>query len=354
MSLFATTARLGLIARLVREGFPGVDAELACWKKAAAATLSPELADQALASIRDKRFHCLGGSVFSLYPGVDTPAAIRLIVALQTISDYLDNLCDRAGICDETAFRQLHLAFIDALDPHTPPRDYYGAYPYRGDNGYLGSLVETCRAEIAKLPAYDLVKPSVIRLATLYADLQTYKHLDPAIRHSKMTGWAATHLAAHPGLTAWEFAAASGSTLGIFMLFAAAADRSLTPDAVQDILAAYFPWIAGFHILLDYLIDLDEDRRHGDLNFVAYYRDPAEIYSRLSLFYREALQHTRRLANPLFAETVISGLLAMYLSDPKSDLPVVREVKRGLLDAAGGQTRLLHSLCRLLRTKQIL
>jgi tetraprenyl-beta-curcumene synthase len=46
------------------------------------------------------------------------------VVALQTISDYLDNLCDRRG-SPTGRFRQLHLAMTDALDPAGETHDYY-------------------------------------------------------------------------------------------------------------------------------------------------------------------------------------------------------------------------------------
>ena len=137
---------------------------------------------------------------------------VRLVVALQTISDYLDNLCDRAGVADETAFRQLHLAMTDALDPGRPVSDYYATYPFRDDGGYLKSLVTVCRQEVKKLPAYPLVKTELLRQAALYSELQTYKHLDPKVREEKMLSWINGHLPGYPGIMPWEFAAATGST----------------------------------------------------------------------------------------------------------------------------------------------
>ncbi|HWQ61852.1 MAG TPA: tetraprenyl-beta-curcumene synthase family protein [Negativicutes bacterium] len=347
-SFLNTASGLSLITRFVGHVFPQVDAELTVWRQAAAGA-EPELARQALASIRDKRFHCQGGGIYSLYPGVDTGRFLRLVVALQTISDYLDNLCDRAGIADEDAFRQLHLAITDALDPAGDVHDYYFTYPLKNDGGYLAALVAACREEGARLPAFGLVRPAALKLAALYSELQVYKHLDPAVREEKLAAWGGRHLAAYPGLTLWEFAAACGSTLGIFMLCALAADPDLTADEAETACAVYFPWICGLHILLDYFIDLAEDRAHGDLNFVAYYRDPDEIVARLTHFWRQALEGTGRLAQPAFAATVVHGLLAMYLSDPKSQAPLERRVKSALLGTAGGYVRLLYSLCRLLR-----
>lgn len=353
VSLLEKANSLSLITRFVSQVFPLVDDELARWRRAAAGA-GPELAGQALASIRDKKFHCQGGSIYSLYPGVDTPAFVRLVVALQTISDYLDNLCDRAGVADEAAFRQLHLAITDALDPQGPVNDYYACYPLKDDGGYLAALVAACRQETARLPSYGVVRPLTLRLGALYSELQTYKHLDPAVREGKMAAWGSRHLAKYPGISLWEFAAATGSTLGMFMLCALAANPALTLDEAEAAFAAYFPWVAGLHILLDYFIDLAEDRSHGDLNFVAYYRDKEEIEKRLVHFWQQALTGAARLAEPAFTVTVLNGLMAMYLSDPKTHAPLERQVKATLLAAAGGYARFLHSLCRLLRRQGVL
>lgn len=345
---------LSLLTRFVREVFPLVDKELAYWQTYAQNHGTRELSDQALASIRTKRFHCQGGSVYALYKGVPTGDFVRLVVALQTISDYLDNLCDRAGIADETAFRQLHLAMTDALDPERPLHDYYAAYPYQDDGGYLQALVTACRQEISKLPSYSLVKPEALRQAGLYSELQTYKHLDPAIREDKMLAWITPYLAGYPGITAWEFAAATGSTLGMFMLCAAAYNPSLTAAEAQGIGRAYFPWINGLHILLDYFIDEAEDRQGGDLNFVSYYSGSEETLARLTLFVKQARAQAKSLPEAAFALTVVDGLLAMYLSDPKADAPAPRIIRSSLLHTAGLYPRFMYGLCRLLRKKKIL
>ncbi len=350
-SLAAITSNLILLVRFVRKVFPLVDIELCHWKNYAATHGSRELTEQALASISTKKFHCQGGSVYSLYPGVHTPDFVRLVVALQTISDYLDNLCDRAGIADETAFRQLHLAMTDALDPDRPFSDYYAAYPYKEDGGYLQSLVAACRKEIAKLPSYQLVKAEALRQAGLYSELQTYKHLDPLVRERKMLAWINPHLPYYPGITAWEFAAATGSTLGMFMLCAAAYNPTLAASEAEKIGHAYFPWINGLHILLDYFIDEAEDRQGGDLNFVTYYASREEMQARLTLFVQQARSQASLLPEAAFTRTVVDGLLAMYLSDPKTKPPAQQAIRDSLLVAAGWYPRLMYTMCCYLRKK---
>ena len=338
-----------LISALIRKSFSRVEYELNHWHDYALVHCSQELKEQALASIKHKKFHCQGGAIYSLYPGVDTKSFISLIVALQTISDYLDNLCDRVSVTDETAFRHLHHAMRDALDPDAIPQDYYAFYPLKEDGGYLNELVKTCQQQIKELPSYSIVKADIQKLVLLYSDLQTYKHLAPNIREGKMTDWIQKYRYPYPHIGQWEFAAATGSTLGMFMLCAAASDKHLTPYIVQRIVTAYFPWISGLHILLDYFIDSTEDETNGDLNFVAYYTDETQIISRLSLFIEQAFEQASLLPQPSFHKIVVQGLLAMYLSDPKTNTTKEQTIKKALLKTAGIPTQFLYLLCKLLR-----
>ncbi|WP_285717817.1 tetraprenyl-beta-curcumene synthase family protein [Pelosinus sp. IPA-1] len=353
MNIFSNPfSNLTLIFTFVSKVFPLITKELTHWSNYASSHASSALRTQALASIRDKKFHCQGGSIYSLYPTVDITKFIPLIVSLQTISDYLDNLCDRADIMDEQAFKQLHLAMTDALTPDAPPQDYYAYYPFKEDGGYLKQLVITCQQQIKALPSYELVKSEVQKLACFYSELQTYKHLDPSMREVKMLNWIAHHIIDYPQITPWEFAAATGSTLGIFMLCAAASDRNLHPHTVKVIDSAYFPWISGLHILLDYFIDMGEDEANGDLNFVSYYQNSSQMLSRLTLFTEQAFLQASTLQNPSFHKTVVQGLLAMYLSDPKVTTLKNQSIRKSLLKTAGGYTRFLYYLCKLLRFKK--
>jgi tetraprenyl-beta-curcumene synthase len=350
-SFFNNLGGLPLIFIFVKKVFPLIDIELHHWSTKVSHAC-PELKEQALSSIKDKRFHCQGGSIYSLYPTIRGTDFISLVVALQTISDYLDNLCDNAGIIDEQAFWQLHQAMSDALDPNAIPHDYYAFYPYKQDGDYLRQLVLACQQQVRNLPSYELVKPQIQKVACLYSSLQTYKHLDPTIRDEKMLTWIDPYLENYPQITHWEFTAATGSTLGMFMLCAAANDKNLTPQEVENISSAYFPWICGLHILLDYFIDAVEDQERGDLNFVAYYADAAQELSRLTLFVEQALLQASLLPHPAFHKLVVQGLLAMYLSDPKANGDKQKKIKHSLLKTAGGYTKFLYQLCKVLRYKK--
>ena len=105
---------------------------------------------------------------------------------------------------------------------------------------------------------------------------------------------------------------------------------------------------------MDYFIDQVEDDSSGDLNFVAYYENETETLARLTHFWQQSLFMARELPNPIFIETVVQGLLAMYLSDPKTALPQERMIKNALLTSSGAYTRFMYALCRLLRKRHLL
>jgi tetraprenyl-beta-curcumene synthase len=340
-----------ILIRFVLWAFPRVTKEIKKWERVAQKCPDQQLRQLALSSLRQKKFHCLGGSIFAVW--VRAPyreELIKVIVALQTVSDYLDNLCDRAGVQDEAGFRHLHRAFTDALSPGISSEDYYSFYPYREDGEYLSSLVCACQSAISTLPSYQPVKETVLELARSYCLLQVFKHLSPALREEYLTNWLKSCLAGfNRQMFWWELAAATGSTLGIFALLALAARTSLPADYAARINSVYFPWIGGLHILLDYFIDQEEDRKEGDLNFVRYYTGSGQILQRLKFFLEQALSGARNLPDPFFHCLVVKGLLAMYLSDPKAPAQNLLAISDSLLQSAGTGCQFLHRFCFTLR-----
>lgn len=115
---------------------------------------------------------------------------------------------------------------------------------------------------------------------------------------------------------------------------------------------AYFPWICGLHILLDYLIDQEEDLREGDLNFVSFYSDGHEIEERMTWILENALRSLRGLNDPDFHATVVEGLLGLYLSDPKVEEQGLERLAKVLIRRAGWRARLVHTYCRIWRRKR--
>lgn len=312
------------------------------------------LGEQARASIKGKTFHCQGASVYALCPHLVRNGKgaqeeyVRFAVALQTISDYLDNLCDRAEVYEERAFRTLHEAFCDALDPTRALKDYYRDYPYTDDGGYLSSLVGDARSALGNDSAVEAILPHLAMFGRRYSDLQTYKHITPALREEKMRAWTGAYAEMYPTINGWEFAAACGSTLGIFALVSAKR-TDMTAEEARAITDAYFPYINGLHILLDYLIDREEDRQGGDLNFTFYYTSHEEMTERLLYFTRKALLSASRAPEPMFHTHIVYALLALYLTDEKTAHPDIRPVVKALCAQLPPDATRYFRLCRLLR-----
>ncbi|MFD1176768.1 tetraprenyl-beta-curcumene synthase family protein [Paenibacillus puldeungensis] len=321
-----------LMSRVYKYILPDVRHELDCWKKDAERIPDMELRKQALASIASKEFHCQGGAVYAAANLPLRHILIPLIVAFQTISDYLDNLCDRSTSKAEDDFRLLHQSMLDAVNPSTSLQNYYALREEQQDGGYLHRLVQACRDNIAELPGYRSAKPFIMDLVGLYTDLQVYKHIDPKLREAKLLSWWEHHENRAPELRWNEFAAATGSTLGVFMLFLAAGNEGLDEASAKVIHDAYFPHVCGLHIMLDYLIDQAEDELGGDLNFCSYYENKETMLGRIAFIVEGARRDIQKLPASSFHRMIIEGLLALYLSDPKvSQQEEIREVSKRLM-----------------------
>lgn len=308
---------LRLMYRIYRYILPEVRTQLAQWRQAAEKIPDSELKKQAIASMTSKQFHCEGGAVYAAANLQHRHVLIPLIVAFQTISDYLDNLCDRSTSLDAQDFRRLHQSMLDAVNPSAPQHDYYAFRQEQEDGDYLNKLVKTCQSCIFMLPSYALAQPYIEELVSYYCDLQVYKHIRHDLREQELLRWWDQHSGRYPQLYWNEFAAASGSTLGVFMLFLAAADPQSKEETVLAIRASYFPYVCGLHILLDYLIDQEEDRQGGDLNFCNYYDTVELTVERFEFIVKQAREEINRLEHTPFHRMIVEGLLALYLSDVK-------------------------------------
>ncbi len=345
----AGQTRRRILFHYIWHTLPLVKKELKRWQQEALNCIDPALRLQALNSISSKDFHCYGGAVFAIAGARQEKQLIKLIVAYQTICDYLDNLCDRNDCLDGEAFRQLHTALQDALQPEIEKSNYYQYYPNQNDGGYLDKLVTECRTLLQELPSYPVVRQEVLDLVQYYIDLQVKKHISLSQREKTLIEWAENNLAGYPGIYWQEFAAASGSTLALFALLALASHSDIHPRHCQETVKAYFPWICGLHILLDYFIDQEEDRQGGDLNFTFYYADNEETLQRLKLFIQQSQRQARQIRNSVFTQTVVEGLLALYLSDTKIKSQGYQHMASCLFDQADPGARRTYRLCSLVR-----
>jgi len=336
--------------KVYREIFPEVQRQLSAWKREAMLIPDEELRMQAIASIENKDFHCEGGAILALLAEDYKNEAISFIVAYQTISDYLDNLCDRSTSLYDKDFEALHEAMFHSLQRQSETVNYYRFREEQNDGGYLNKLVETCRLFMKKLNRFDYIEPYLQELCTYYVDLQIHKHVAVHEREDRLKRWFSNHEDKLPNMSWFEFSACSGSTLGIFCLISSALRQDFDQKQAEQIYRGYFPYIQGLHIMLDYFIDQQEDIEGGDLNFCFYYKNRVELYTRMSHFVTKAEHYLQELPHKAFHKLIHSGLLGLYLSDEKVGLE--KETKllaKKMVKLGGAQSRFFYMNAKLYR-----
>ncbi|NMA90856.1 MAG: tetraprenyl-beta-curcumene synthase family protein [Amphibacillus sp.] len=328
----------------VKKIIPAVNEELHYWQTRAEKIPNPNLRKQALQSIEAKAFHARGGGIYAMLAKDKWREAITFIVAYQTISDYLDNLCDRSDSLDPIDFRSLHQSMLSIFNLSNETINYYRYRQDQDDGGYLDELVRACQKQLRQLPDYGLIQEQLLELAMKYIDLQVDKHVLPEDRVERLIKSFENNSLSDRSITWYEYSAATGSTLAIFCLISYAYQKDrLSATIISDIYQGYFPYIQGLHILLDYLIDQEEDRLENDLNFCFYYPSHEKMEQRIVYFIDQSKKSVRHLPDDHFHRYIYEGLLALYLADPKvHTIKDGQRLKRRLLKVGGYRARFFH------------
>jgi cytochrome P450 len=339
-------ALLGAAARELLWGLPAASRELRAWRARAEAIPDLTLRQDALASITQKRDHAHGAALFCVLPRSRSRWLLRLLVAYQTLWDFLDNLSERDP--QRANGLQLHLALVEALDPRGPISDYYRYHPWKDDGGYLRTLVEACRESCEALPSYARVRPHVLE-GVRRCSIQSINHdTVPERRDAALRDWAGREFPGEQTMRWFELTAAASAFVP-HALLAMAVEPGCEERDVAQAQAAYFPWTSLAIAMLDSYADRREDVASGDHSYIAHYGDDELAACRL----REIVERTLRGANGLrngARHAVIAGcMVAMYLSREREETPEMRARTRMLATAGGSLTRLLLPLLRVWR-----
>jgi cytochrome P450 len=338
-----------LLAAATREllwGLSAVSREIQAWRTRAESIPDARLREDALESIAQKRDHAEGAAMFWVLPKHRDRQLLRLLVAYQTIWDYLDNVSERDT--REANGRQLHLALAEALDPGAPISDYYRYHSWKEDGGYLRALVEACRKCCEALPSYAQVRERVLRGVALCAVQSVNHELDPDRRDAALRAWAAREGGDEQAITWFEFtAAASGFTPHV--LLALAAEPSCSEGEIAQTLGAYFPWMSLAITMLDSYVDRLDDRASGSHSYISHYGDVDTAVERLSAIIDRTARATRDLHNGPRHTLLVACMVAMYLSRDYAYMPEMRARTSILAGAGGSLTRLLLPLLRMWR-----
>jgi tetraprenyl-beta-curcumene synthase len=315
--------------------FPRVSRGLRHWHERAGQIPDQELRRIAFDSLR-KRGNIEGAAAFAAFtPRVHRAAALRALVAFQAAYNYADMLSEQPHVQAIANGRRLHEALLVALDPGAPQLDYYAHHPQHDDGGYLQELIDTCRTALNTLPSYAAVASSARRAAARIVTFQSLNVGKAQGDHDALSRWAHEETPSGGELEWWETAAAAGSSLGVHVLIAAAADSELQQTDIAVIDDAYFPWIGALHSLLDNIVDRQEDAITDQRNLVSYYASPAQAAVRLRVLAVKAVGRARALPRGERHAIILAAMAGNYLSTPEANAPDVKAVSQSVLEAIG-------------------
>ena len=317
--------------------FPRVCVHVAGWRRMARRIPDPELRRLALAAL-EKRGNIEGAAAFAAF----APARWRARVTTATCTfqaayNLLDMLGEQPSPDPILDGRRLHEALVYALDPHGTPLDWYEHHPQREDGGYLNHLVEQCRQAFAGLPSHELVGERARAGAARIVAFQSLNLSESQGDHTGLEQWALQATPPGTELRWWETAASAGSSLGVYALIGAAAETRLDEHETDAIDRAYFPWIGCLHSLLDNLIDKHEDEAAGHRSLVEYY-GPLRAAQRMSWLAERAERAASELTHGRRHTTILTAMIANYLSTPEARSDQLAPVSDAVLATAGPLT----------------
>jgi tetraprenyl-beta-curcumene synthase len=317
--------------------FPDACREVRAWRARAREIPDPTLRRLALQAHGEKRANLEGAAAFAAFAQpAGRHAAVRAVVAYQTMFDYLDYLSEEPSENPIANARRLNLALLTAIAPSEPHHDYY-AHRRRGeDGGYLHALIATCRTALTALPSFATIAELARGAGERVAAYQSLNHGDGNGRHDSFEHWARDSGRAHAQLRWWEIGAAAGSTLDLFALIAAATDPALDRSVATTLDAAYFPWVGALHSLLDSLADRAEDIANGRRGLIAYYRSPDEAADRMATIATEAMRRVGELPGSRSHTLIVAAMTSFYLCDlSQPSSPHARLATPAVLEAMG-------------------
>jgi tetraprenyl-beta-curcumene synthase len=305
---------------------PVARGELRRWERRAQAIEDRELRALALEKLRGEGFHAEAAAMMAtLAPRPHRADAVRAIVALELLFDYLDGLTERPSADPLGDGARLFAAYTDALSGGSETND----------GSYLWALSDAAGEALRRLPAASAIAEVALASARRSAQAQTRMHAAGQLGAEQVERWARGE-ADGTGLTWRELlAGAASSVLAVHALIAAAADPDTTRAQAGEIERGYLQTCVLL-TLLDGLVDHEEDRadRREERGYIDLYEDRDELARTLTDATRRAAGQVRALPNgPHHAMTLV-GVVAYYTSAPgargRLARPIVTPLQRQL------------------------
>jgi tetraprenyl-beta-curcumene synthase len=298
---------------------PIVRSELARWTARAMRIEEPGLRSLALLTLQDEGFAAeVAATLATLTPYRRRPTAIRAIVALEVMYDYLDALTEQPSPNPLTNGRLLFKAFTDAIEPGAElASDYYRHCPSGTDGGYLTELAATVTSALASLPVTQELAPAMLRAAARCVEAEVLTHAAILTDTSGVERWA-RESADGSGLEWREFlAGAASSVLTVHALIALAGDIGTTTEHAEPIDDVYLA-LGALSTMLDSVVDYEQDAADGTLAYINNYDDRAVLGQRLAFVAREVARRARDAPATAHHLMTLAGVAAYYTSAPSA------------------------------------
>jgi tetraprenyl-beta-curcumene synthase len=323
-------------ARELRWGLVGVNREVHHWRALAMQIPDPLLRADAVGSLAEKRYYIDGAALFWTLPSHRNDELLALLVAYQTMADYLDVASERGAEHRGSASPgSLMLSLVDAVDVDAPLHDYYADHPWTDDGGYLRALVLRCRKACLSLPRYRQARPLLLREARRGHALELCHDPDPRRRDEALRAFADREFGTVAAASWFELAGNATSLLGVLALMALAGDATGTDEDLHAAVDLYCPWVGALSTMLDSYIDQADDAQSRRWSAIAYYPNSENAERRIALLMDKVLRDAGQLRHGQRHALIVAMMIAMFLtSDSATSAPFATSTRQ--LRRAGG------------------
>lgn len=306
---------------------PPVRAQLRDWRACAEAIEDDELRALALAKLRAEGLNAHAAAIAAtVAPRAHRPAAVRAIVALELLFDYLDGVTERPLGDPVADAERLYGAFVWAFQPAVgnagsagsrgpgAPESHDEREPAAGDD-YAHKLAAVVRDGLAELPAREAIAAAAHECALRAVQAQARMHAVAAYGTEPLAQWARGQVRGDRLGWRERLAGSAASVLTLHALIAAAADPATTSAEARQIDAAYVH-LCALATLLDGIVDREADRAAGRLSYASLYPQDAELASALTTLAREGARACSRLRNSAHHLMTLAAVVAYWQTAP--------------------------------------
>lgn len=326
-------------------GLLAVRSELREWSARARAIPDADLRALVLQGMEEGRALVDGAALFWIVPRCRSAEVLRVLVALQTLLNFLDMIMERDA---RRLGQPRHWTWLAgyALDAHGPPFPADIINNELGDDGgYLGALVGACRDGCRRLPSYAVARDILMRETHRAVSFEIEHEPHEQDRRAKMLRWAGSQFDGQHGLAAWELAGGASSLLSAMAVLGMAADPGVDPDRMRRAADAYV-WVGSSAALLDSYLDFDADQHDGSHNWLGYYDSVDHAVARAAVLLAGATERVRVLPAGERHAVIVGAMAALALSGDAARLPERREATTALIRSGGTLTRVLVPMLR--------